>query len=183
MKQLLALVLFVLIACGASPKQEVTPEKPVQDKQFPDAYLGIYKGDLKISNPNGSQTLPMEFHLLQTDSTGVYNYTIVYGEGELKQTRAYKLLTVNKATGEYVVDEDNGILLDAKWVENTLYFSFEVQDNLLTTTERFYDNAMDFEITFSSKKNKKQTGSEQLPVISYPITVVQKAHLVKQSQE
>ena len=151
--------------------------------QFPEKYFGIYKGDLKITNQGGTQTIAMEFHLKEGDSTGVYAYTLVYGEGEQRQERPYKLLTINKDKGDYIVDENNGILLDSKWVDDTLYCSFEVNGNLLTTTERFYEDSMDFEITFSSKKNQKVTGTtgeEAIEVISYPITVVQKAHLLKQ---
>jgi len=153
--------------------------------QFPEKYFGIYKGDLVINNTRGTQTIPMEFHLKAGDSTDVYVYTLVYGANEQRQERNYNLLAVNAEKGEYVVDENNGILLDAQWVDNTLYSSFEVQGNLLTTTERFHENTMDFEITFSSKESKKVTGTEgenPIEVISYPITVVQKAHLTKQPE-
>jgi len=83
----------------------------------------------------------------------------------------------------YIVDENNGIVLDALVVDNTLYSMFEVQGSLLTTTERFFKDYMEFQITFSNTKQKKITGgiSDQIPeVVSYPITVVQKARLVKQ---
>ena len=167
--------LLLLVSFGVFAQQD--------SLQFPEKYFGIYKGDLKITNPNGTQTIPMEFHLKEGDSTGIYAYTLVYGEGEQRQERPYNLLTINKDKGDYVVDENNGILLDSKWVEDTLYCSFEVNGNLLTTTERFYEDSMDFEITFSSKRDQKvmgTAGENTIEVISYPITVVQKAHLLKQ---
>jgi len=52
---------------------------------FPQAYFGVYKGNLKITNPKGTQTIPMEFHLKATDSIGKYVYTLVYGEGEQRK--------------------------------------------------------------------------------------------------
>ena len=60
---------------------------------------------------------------------------------------------------------------------------FEVQGNILTTTERFYKNSMDFEITFASKTKQRESESndeQATQVLSYPILVVQKAHLIKQ---
>ena len=154
-----------------------------KNESFPTDYLGIYKGDLKIVNTSGTQTIPMEFHLKATDSIGKYVYTLVYGEGEKRQERLYHLIEKDAAKGNYVVDENNGILLDAKLVDNTLYSMFEVQGSLLTTTERFYERYMIFEITVSNTRQKQITGNsgEEIPeVIVYPITVEQKARLLKQ---
>ncbi len=156
------------------------------EKQFPEDFFGIYKGDLEIINPQGKQTIQMEFHLKPTDSIGIYDYVIVYIVDGNRQERNYTLLEKDKAKGLYTVDENNGILLDAKCIGTTLFSMFEVQGNILTTTERFYDNAMDFEITFASKQNanaSKTTDESPIDVISYPISVLQKANLVKQKDQ
>lgn len=153
-----------------------------QIKNFPDDFLGIYKGELQITNVKGKQSIAMEFHLTATDTAGVYNYVLVYMvEGELSP-RNYTLKTINKDKGEYVIDENNGIILEAKLIDNTLYNVFEVDDNLLMTTEFFFDDYMIFEIVFSEKKEKKvMEGNEETPhVISYPVTVTQKAKLMRQ---
>ena len=151
--------------------------------QFPEDFYGVYKGDLNIINTNGKQTIGMEFHLRKTDSIGKYQYTLVYiMEGE-RQERKYNLIEKDIEKGEYIVDENNGILLDAKLVDNTLYFMFEVQNNMITTTERFYADSMDFEITFTDTKLKTTSGTkgeDAIEVISYPIGGIQKAHLIKQ---
>ncbi|MDO6595511.1 hypothetical protein Q4512_01220 [Oceanihabitans sp. 2_MG-2023] len=151
--------------------------------QFPQDFYGIYKGDLQINNANGKQIIGMEFHLNKTDSIGKYEYMLVYVFDGKRQERKYNLIEKNSAKGEYIVDENNGILLDAKLLDNTLYFMFEVQNNIITTTERFYKDSMDFEITFSNTKQKTSSGTEgkdAIPVISYPIGGIQKAHLIKQ---
>lgn len=151
---------------------------------FPDDFLGIYKGDLNITNPKGTQTIKMEFHLLKTDKINEYTYTIVYAVEGNRQERKYKLIKDPKNSNKFTVDENNGILLDATcFNNNTLYSMFEVSGNLLTTTERFYDGKMDFEITFSSKKGQKKSGGDQHDtpdVISYPVSTLQKAILYKE---
>ena len=58
---------------------------------FPDSYFGIYTGDLIIHSDKGVKNYPMEFHLLSTDSTGIYNYMLVYGKDESRQERKYTL--------------------------------------------------------------------------------------------
>ena len=151
--------------------------------QFPQDFYGIYKGDLHITNSNGKQTIKMEFHLNSTDSIGKYQYMLVYVMNGNRQERKYNLLEKNVDKGEYIVDENNGILLDAKLIDNTIFSMFEVQGNILTTTERFYEDSMDFEITFASKTNQNKSGSigeDATEVISYPISVLQKAHLIKE---
>ena len=125
----------------------------------------------------------MEFHFNKTDSIGKHQYMLVYIFDGKRQERKYNLIEKDVAKGAYIVDENNGILLDAKLVDNTLYCMFEVQNNLITTTERFYKDAMDFEITFSDTKQKTITGTEgedAVSVTSYPVGGIQKAHLIKQ---
>lgn len=151
--------------------------------QFPQDFYEIYKGDLYIINTRGKQTIQMEFHLNPTDSIGKYQYMLVYIMNGNRQERKYNLLEKEVSTGEYLVDENNGILLDAKLIDNTIFSMFEVQGNILTTTERFYKDSMDFEITFANKSQQTKsgtTGEDTTEVISYPISVLQKAHLIKQ---
>ncbi len=89
-----------------------------------------------------------------------------------------------KATqGRYIVDENNGIVLDNKVVNNRMYALFEVNNSLLTTFITFEKDQMVFEIVFASTANKNITfanNEERTEVISYPISTVQRAILIKQ---
>ncbi|WP_375238375.1 hypothetical protein [Aurantibacter sp.] len=169
------IICFLLSFVAFSQQDSIT-------KQFPEDYLGIYKGKLKIDNPRGQQEIEMEFHLKATDGSNVFKYTLVYVVNGEPSPRNYTLKIIDKAKGEYVVDENNGIILDAKYVNNSLISVFEVQGNLLITTERFFDDYMFFEIVFSGKDSKKTTiaTEDQTEVISYPITTTQTAKLIKQ---
>ncbi|MGK0386527.1 MAG: hypothetical protein ACI849_001144 [Patiriisocius sp.] len=150
---------------------------------FPDDFFGNYTGILHIHNDKGTTELPMEFYLQPTDSVGSYQYTLVYGEGEQRQERLYTLKEKNKDKGEYIVDENNSIILDDKVIGNRMYALFEVGGSLLTTFITFEKDHMIFEIVYldTSKKNITGGTSEEIPeVISYPILVVQRAVLKKQ---
>lgn len=151
--------------------------------QFPNDFFGVYKGDLEMTTFKGNKTIGMEFHFNKTDSIGKYQYMLVYIINGERQKRKYNLITKDTSKGEYIIDENNGILLDAKLIDNTIYSMFEVNESIITTTERFYIDAMDFEITFTDKKQKVISGTEDeepTKVISYPIGGRQKAHLIKQ---
>lgn len=154
-----------------------------QDKQFPKDYVGIYKGDLKIHSARGIETVGMEFHLEALDVDGNYAYQIVYIQDGKRQERRYNLITINAKTGEYLIDENNGILLNATFMGGSLHSMFEVQGTYLTTTETFFDDAMEFKITVSraSDVSKSETeGDQSITVLSYPVSSVHKARLVKQ---
>ena len=156
-----------------------------QDKKvdFPKDFFGKYTGTLDISSTKGSQQYPMEFHLLPSDTLGKYTYTLVYGEGETKQVRDYKLIEKDKEKGFYVVDENNGIILDDRVIDNRMYSLFEVNGTLLTTFITFEDTFMVFEIiaTPTAEKNTTFANDEnKTEVISYPIKTVQRAILQKQ---
>ena len=153
------------------------------NESFPESYFGIYTGELQIYGENATRTFPMEFHLLPSDSTGVYKYMLVYGSGETIQYRKYALIEKDKEKGIYLLDELNGIQLDCRIVDNKMYFLFEVKDSLLTTFVTFEKDHLYFGIIATDVKKKNSSGGqdEETPeVFSYPIGVVQKATLIKQ---
>ena len=154
-----------------------------QEVNFPDDFFGIYTGKLNISSPNGDQSLDMEFHLQPTDSLGKYEYKLVYIVEGNRQERDYHLIEQNKETGEYIVDENNGIILHDKVIDNRMYALFEVGDNLLTTFITFEKARMIFEIAVTNTTKKQITyadNEEKTEVTSYPISTVQRAVLQKQ---
>lgn len=172
-------LLLVFILCFPITVCAQTEEKVI----FPDDYFGIYKGTLSITSSRGPSTYPMEFHLLPSDTIGKYIYTIVYGEGDMRQERKYTLVTKDAAMGEFVVDENNGIVLDDKVVGNRMYSLFEVQGTILTTFITFEKDHMIFEIATAQRENSNISTAKnegQTEVISYPVTTVQRAVLIKQ---
>lgn len=150
-----------------------------QEKTFPKDFFGNYKGKLIISNANGKQEINMEFKLSKTDTVGTYKYVLIYNN----QPRNYFLIEKDKSKGQYIIDENNGILLQASVFDNCLFSMFEVNGNLITTSEKFYDNYMDFEIIFTNTNKAETTGkgTEEIPTVKvYPILVTQRARLYKE---
>ena len=151
----------------------------VQDFSFPEDAVGKYSGTLLIDSPRGKQEIPMEFHLIKTDSVHRFDYKLIYAG----QPRNYTLIIKDKEKGICEVDENNGIILPSRFSGNTLFSFFEVQNNFLSSRFEFRKDELVFEILFSNTKQKTTSGgtSEQIPeVYGYPISTVQKAVLRKQ---
>lgn len=168
-------ILFLLFLSFSAFSQKTTT--------FPDDYFGKYKGKLNIHNAKGSQVIDMELHILPTDSVGKYIYTIIYKSDKINQERKYSLIEKDKSKGVFAINENNGIVLNAFVADNTLYSIYEVQGSLLTTTEHFKDNYVDFEIMYTQKDKVEKTGknTEEIPeVLSFPVMSVQKARLYKE---
>ena len=81
---------------------------------FPDDWLGNWLGDLRIYNSQGlKQTIPMSLELSKTDTIGKFNWAIIYGQDSTAQKRDYQLIEIDSSKGHYLIDEKNGIFLDA----------------------------------------------------------------------
>ena len=147
-------------------------------------WLGIWKGNLSILTPEGKkQEIPMELHILPTDTTGKYTWKIIYD----KSPRNYTLIARDTAKGLYVIDENNGIILENRLFGNTFFSCFEVMENLLACTYRLEGKQIIFEIFSMSKKKAKKTGNlpeKEIPeVIDYPSQTMQKATLRLSSKQ
>lgn len=162
----------------------ITAQSQEKKAAFPENSVGIYKGTLQIHSVRGEQQIPMEFHLLATRNSTKFDYKLVYNGA----SRNYTLVVKDKAKGLFAVDENNGIILPAKYSKNTLFSFFEVQGNFLSSRMEFLENEVRFEILFTAKKNKIITGgskkaggkTKKIPeVFGYPITTIQKAVLKK----
>lgn len=145
---------------------------------FPEDAIGKYSGTLLIDSPRGKQEIPMEFHLIKTDSVNRLDYKLIYAG----QPRNYTLIIKDKEKGICEVDENNGIILPSRFSGNTLFSFFEVQGNFLSSRFEFQKDTVVFEILFAAMKSKTTSGgtSKEIPeVYGYPISTVQKAVLSK----
>lgn len=170
MKNLICSLIVVLIT-SFSYSQE-------KSFSFPEDAVGKYSGTLLIDSPRGKQEIPMEFHLIKTDSLHRFDYKLIYAG----QPRNYTLIIKDKEKGICEVDENNGIILPSRFSGNTLFSFFEVQGNFLSSRFEFQEDTLVFEILFFNTKNKTTSGgtSDKIPeVYGYPISTVQKAILSK----
>lgn len=166
------MVIFVLLLFNSSLYSQIN-----------DLWLGIWQGELTIeSSPLGLRnSIPMELHVSKTDSAGIWNWRIIY-EDSTQDDRRYLLKIVDEKAGKYVIDEKDGILLEANLFGNKLISRFEVMDVLLEITYTLDEEKIYFEVSSSKVKptSVTQSKAEQIEVKSYGVTGYQTAILHKQ---
>ncbi len=173
MKKIWLLLLLIVSISGVLTAQSVN---------FPDDFLGTYAGKLQIFGAK-IQEIDMKFELQKTDTAGKYIYTLIYIAPNRTDERKYFLIEKDKTKGFYQVDEDNGILLNARFVGNSLISIFEVEGNVIYSCFKFENQNLTFEIISSNKANIEKSGgtSTEIPeVLAYPVSGYQKAVLKKE---
>lgn len=147
-------------------------------------WLGHYSGDLKSEGINGNTYV---YHMelkIEAKSDSIFNWVIIYGnEGDkLRSERKYLLKRTSKKNN-FIIDEQNSILLDINLINNSFYSVFEVQDNLMVVEYRLLENQIDFILTSSNGRtetgNSEHEGEEIPLVYSYKTTTKQHAILKK----
>lgn len=157
-----------------------------QKKLFPKDWLGYWEGDLEIFDSTGlKQKIPMALDISRTDSSGIYNWVILYGQDSTQQKRAYELKELDTKAGHYLIDEKNGIFIDIYHIKNEMTSIFEVMDNTLIISYKRENEYLEFTVKMFPSKEHRTTGGltegkEEVPVVkSFQYKIGQFARLNK----
>jgi hypothetical protein len=153
---------------------------------FPESWIGSWEGPLIInSGKTPYDTILMNFKVDTITGTDSILWQLQYGEQSM---RDYRLVPKTNSTGDYLLDEQNSILIDAKLFDQKLVSFFEVQNSALTAIYEFIDGNITFEILmYDNENNITISGNsihngEEIPTVkSYLPKVYQKAVLSKKS--
>lgn len=178
---MLKLGLLLAFAACASPAKPAKPAKfevlpPVEDLTFPNGWLGVWRGPLSIMGGAKPQDMAMELHI-QSLAADQWTFKIVYNN----EPRDYVLIAKDLAKGEFVVDEHNSIVVDARLIDGTLFSQFSVSNNFVEARYTRHAGVLDFEILMVDAKSPNKTGggSGAPEVLSFPVKVLQRAQLVR----
>lgn len=189
MKKFLFLIAILCVSVGMAQKKQVKERagKNSEDKKFPTEYafpkeyVGTYAGNLNVADVTGVlQNVPMELTVAATEDPKKFSYTLSYIVSQKKQEQKYTLIVVDPAKGLYDLDENNGVVLRANYMRQTLFSTFEVNNRILNSSVEFRnDGRVFFTIIVTEKVDARKTGTEKLAVTSYNAIVIQKAALRK----
>ncbi|WDE01521.1 hypothetical protein [Thalassomonas actiniarum] len=128
---ILAASLFVM-AFSAGADQHLLPD-----------WEGQWQGTCQYTSKGGNvhYDFPMGLNIANRGAQTL-NWHISYGEGESQQLRKYQLQAQDVGSGHYVVDENNGILIDSYLVNDALMSHFSVGTSELTTRYEIKGNEM-----------------------------------------
>lgn len=85
--------------------------------------------------------VPMQLHILPTDSADQYTWRMVYGDNQ-QDNRPYVLKPFNKSRGHWLIDEQNSIVLDQFLLGNRLCGTFTVDGNTIMNTYELQGDSM-----------------------------------------
>jgi hypothetical protein len=164
----------------------VTAPGLAQDKNglqsFPKDFIGNWTGSL-IWHPAGKavQKVDMQLNIQPEKIKSVYSWQLIYGDAA-KDNRPYHLMPFDTAVGHWVIDENEGILLDGYWIGNRFISTFSVQGNTITAVYWLVGKEMHIEMisTKAAAVRESGKGTAEVPkVSSYPVSSYQKAILYK----
>ncbi len=152
-----------------------------QSTSFPGNWVGNWKGELKWFRTGKiePQKVTMELRIQPGDSTGNYTWQIIYGSAA-EDNRPYLLKAKDIASGHWVIDELNGIILDQFWVGNKFCGAFTVSGNTIVNNYWMENDKLMIEFYSIQDKPINTTGNdtEDSPKVdSYRIRSYQKAVL------
>lgn len=152
-----------------------------QSKQFPLNWTGNWKGELEWYKTGNEvpQKVNMELRIQPTDISGTFTWQIIYGSAN-EDIRPYLLISKDTANIHWVIDENNGIVLDQYWVANKFCGAFTVQNSTIINNYWMENNQLIVEFYSLSAKPVAITGkgTEESPKVeSYKIGSYQKAVL------
>jgi hypothetical protein len=154
---------------------------------LPATFAGRWQGTLEIKPLQGQlQSVPMELHIEPLKEGKGHTWRIIYGSGDRKQVREYQIRPEGKKPNAFIIDEQNGILLDAALAGNALHCQFKVSGNLLVARYKRRGEVLEYEIlVFAAKAPRVSKVGPQgnLDVESYPLQTIQRAELRLQEKE
>jgi hypothetical protein len=141
---------------------------------FPEKCLGIWTGTMHIYN-RGSlvDSVTIKLNVTRTNAPDTFIWKTEYLSEKFPMVKDYKLVISDAGKGVFITDEGDGIILMDYLFENKLYSVFETQGILLTSTYKWLENQIIFEVT-SGKELQTTHG-----VKSYSVLNLQKAILRK----
>jgi hypothetical protein len=144
---------------------------------------GAWTGRLVSASVNRLQApVPMRFELGTPGQDGSRAFTLVYGAPGPKQSVRRYHLVVTPKPGRYVLDENNGIWMDASFVHGALWTRFRVGNaDLLVSYRAVGRRLLATFVTTTKEPSSRSGGDGKVPEVpSFAVLSVQRAVLFKQ---
>lgn len=144
--------------------------------RFPEDWQGVWRGSCSNTGPGGIQTYaPVQMNLTILAQTAErWQWKIEY-ISQQKQVRDYLLKPVDAAKGHWLIDENNGILLDHFSIHGGLILeAFTVGQTLIHGRHQRVDgNLLKIELASYSLTDKRPSGTDPYPVSAFKLLSLQ----------
>ncbi len=146
-------------------------------QRFPESWYGVWTGALTIAKPaRAPEEAKMVLAIRPTDDPKRFEFRFRYGREE--DWRQYELVEKDAATGRWAIDEKNGIVLPATYVDGELFSYFSIGGNLILARYRLVEDFLHFDLTQTSlTPGVRSGGAGTQKVGGHDTPVVQRAVL------
>lgn len=195
------------VASQSAPEQPATqPAAPATAPapiELDERWLGRWEGSCRVLQPGGlvagQFTMGLTISRMEEDGENglpQYNWTIVYDNGQTQQTRPYILKPAvddngRPVPGHYLIDEQNGIVVDQFLVGDTMQGHFIVAAGERQTVlharyalEEAEDGSLGLLVEIASYDGNfaRASGEADNGVVSRPMRSVQTGLLLRQGE-
>lgn len=177
------LILFICWSFG------LFAQSPLND------WIGTYQGTMTIGNvERPTETLDVTFTMSPVETDSIWTYVMTFHSEEYgEMVKDYRIVAANKGTQhQFTLDEQDGILIPMTYLNDCLYSSFELLNNMYTTTLRKTTDGLLFEIIVTplgehhlthahlDPEEDKKTATPPMIIKTYKSTTHQTVYLQKQ---
>jgi hypothetical protein len=142
---------------------------------LPVSWHGDWAGTLVMLGPANKPTeVALKFTVAPLPGTRDLTWKLTYGDGAKSVVKDYILKPDGDKPGRFLLDEQNGVILEMRLANDKLYSLFQVGETLLTARYELRGEAIHFEVT-SAKPTPAKTGQGQ--VQGFTTEAVQSAEL------
>jgi hypothetical protein len=169
-------LLWIGLACGSirlsdqeTKETDQPPGVAFQDATgLPPAWHGYWQGEVTTwSDGRERAKFQMELFVQATDDPAKLDWKIVYSGAASRSERPYQLHTIDMKRGQYVIDERNGIRLNASLLGDSLCFHFLTGGQRLWGSYRLDSNNQQivFELLTGTESQESLTGGGDVPEV------------------
>ncbi len=129
-------------------------------QQFPEDYTGNYTGKMIISSLQSQRdTVEVDFTFKELIPDSSWTYTMVFRSSRYGDiTKDYLLKkTITGQSMHFLLDEQNGIVMEMTYLNECLYGMYEVQGQFYISTLRIQENALLYDLMIAPKQNATQS--------------------------
>ena len=154
-------------------------------QEFPKDWLGSYKGDMLIANMGRpTDTIPVSYEMVTLEEDSVWSYKMTFfSEKYGTIVKDYKIVaTAKDDKNNYLLDENNGIVMEISLMDGTFYGMYDVMDMMFITTMKYTDGNIYYDLFAAPSADPMITateGEESIEAKSYAPSLHQTALFIR----
>ncbi|MBL8889419.1 MAG: hypothetical protein JNL67_05540 [Planctomycetaceae bacterium] len=166
MSRVLVVAYWLGIGCCFAQDQEAIPTESPSASVLA-AWHGRWQGEVTAFSSGTPMRFQMELEIEATDDPKVLEWKVTYDGTAGRSERPYQLHVENEQRGQYVIDEQNGIRLNATLLGESLCFHFATGGQRIWGSYRLDTKLQQitFELMSGSERAAQTTGGGAVPEV------------------